>query len=63
MITHLSQIKLRTLLVVHSLDLHEGGVGTRVPLASLVAEDAGFYVETVGVGVGGGELRVGAGEK
>lgn len=45
--THLSQIELSGFLVIHTLQLNQSGVGSRVPLSTFVTEDTTFDVETV----------------
>jgi hypothetical protein len=45
--THLSEVELSGLLVLNALDLDESGVGSRVPLCSLVTENTSLDVETI----------------
>jgi hypothetical protein len=45
--THLSEVELSGLLVLNTLDLDESGVGSRVPLCSLVTENTSLDVETI----------------
>jgi hypothetical protein len=45
--THLSQVELSIVLVGHALDLDKRGVGTRVALSALVAENAALGVQSV----------------
>jgi hypothetical protein len=47
--THLSEVELSGLLVLNSLNLNEGSVGSRVPLSTLVSENASLYVESISI--------------